>query len=54
MLQRCIDAPDELKYDVFFAISNNRWAYRDIERPRAVLGYEPQDEAEALRWSGSE
>ena len=33
MLQRCIDAPDDLKYDVFFAISNNRWGYRDIEPP---------------------
>ncbi len=54
MLQRCIDAPDDLRYGVFFAISNNRWGYRDIEHPRAVLGYEPQDEAEALRWSGSE
>ncbi len=53
MLQRCIDAPDDLKYGVFFAISNNRWGYRDIEHPRAVLGYEPQDAAEALRWSDS-
>ena len=49
MLQKCIDAPDDLKYDVFFAISNNRWGYRDIEHPRAVLGYEPQDAAEAFR-----
>lgn len=54
MLQRCIDAPDDLRYGVFFAISNNRWGYRDIEHPREVLGYEPQDAAEALRWSDSE
>ena len=48
-LQRCIDAPDDLGFDVFFATSNNRWGYRDIEHPRRVLGYEPQDSAEAFR-----
>ena len=49
ILQRCIEAPNELRYDVFFATSNNRWGYRDLEHPRAVLGYEPQDSAEAFR-----
>ena len=46
MLQRCIDAPDSVKYDIFFAVSNNRWGYRDISHSRDVLGYEPQDSAE--------
>ena len=46
IFQKCIDAPSNLKYDVFFAISNNKWGYRDLEHPRAVLGYEPQDSAE--------
>ena len=48
-LQLCVDAPDDLAYDIFFATSNNRWCYRDIEHPRKVLGYEPQDSAEAFR-----
>jgi nucleoside-diphosphate-sugar epimerase len=48
-LQLCIDAPDDLGYDIFFATSNNRWGYRDIEHPRRVLGYEPQDSAEDFR-----
>ena len=48
-LRRCIDAPDDLGYDAFFATSNNRWGYRDIEHPRRVLGYEPQDSAETFR-----
>ena len=34
MLQKCIDAPDDLKYGIFFATSNNKWGYRDIEHPR--------------------
>ena len=46
MLQKCIDAPDDLKYGIFFATSNNKWGYRDIEHPRRVLGYEPQDSAD--------
>ena len=48
-LQLCVAAPDDLAYDVFFATSDNRWGYRDIEHPRKVLGYEPQDSAEAFR-----
>ena len=46
MLHLCVDAPDALKYDVFLAISNNKWGYRDIEHPRRVLGYEPKDSAD--------
>ena len=46
MLQKCIDAPDSVKYDIFFAVSNNRWNYRDLSHPKNVIGYEPQDSAE--------
>ena len=46
VLQRCIDAPEDLRYDVFFATSNNRWGYRDLEHAREVLGYVPQDSAD--------
>ena len=49
ILQKCIDAPEALKYDVFFATSDNRWGYRDLEHPGEVLGYEPQDSAEDSR-----
>ena len=48
-LHKCIEAPDDLTYDVFFATSNNKWGYRDLEHPRQVLGYVPQDSAEAFR-----
>jgi uronate dehydrogenase len=46
MLQKCVDAPDSVKYDIFFAVSNNRWNYRDISHAGEVIGYEPQDSAE--------
>ena len=48
ILQRCIEAPDDLLYDIFFATSSNKWGYRDLEHPRRVLGYEPQDSADAF------
>ena len=48
VFHKCIDAPHELKYDVFYAASRNRWGYRDLEHPRRVLGYEPVDSAEDM------
>ena len=41
--ERCVDAPDDLRFDIFFACSNNRGLFRDIEHPRKVIGYVPQD-----------
>ena len=49
MVERCIDAPAGLKYDIFYAVSSNKWGYRDISHAREVVGYEPLDEAEANR-----
>ena len=49
ILHRCIEAPADLLYDIFFAVSNNKWNYRDIEHARRVLGYVPQDSAEEYR-----
>jgi hypothetical protein len=46
ILKLSIDAPDDLKYDIFLATSRNKWSYRDIEHPRQVLGYVPQDSAD--------
>ena len=49
ILHRCIEAPESVRYDIFFALSNNRWGYRDLEHPRQVLGFVPQDSAESFR-----
>ena len=46
VLHRCIDAPADLRFDIFLATSNNRWSYRDLGHTREVLGYEPEDSAE--------
>lgn len=49
MIERCIEAPADLKFDTFFVVSDNKWSYRDISHPQKVVGYQPQDAAEAYR-----
>jgi uronate dehydrogenase len=49
MIATCIEAPDRVRFDVFFVVSNNRWSYRDIEHAREVLGWTPLDRAEDHR-----
>ena len=49
MVEKCIEAPDSVKFDIFFAVSNNQWSYRDILHAREVVGFEPQDAAEEHR-----
>ncbi len=51
MLHKCIEAPESVQYDIFFATSNNKWTYRDLEHPRQVLGWVPQDSAEKMKRS---
>jgi nucleoside-diphosphate-sugar epimerase len=49
MIERCIAAPEGVRFDVFYVVSDNRWSYRDLSHARAVVGYEPQDRAEDHR-----
>ena len=49
MVERCSEAPDSVRYDIFYVVSNNHWSYRDWKHARKVVGYEPQDSAED-RW----
>ena len=51
-LRACIDAPDSLRFDIFFAVSNNRWNYRDLSHTREVLGWEPEDTADDRLFMG--
>lgn len=37
------------RFDQFFVLSNNRYAYRSIDRARTLLGFEPADAAERHR-----
>ncbi len=40
---KCIEAPADLKFDIFWATSDNRKLFRDNSHAKEVLGYAPQD-----------
>jgi nucleoside-diphosphate-sugar epimerase len=46
LVQRCLEAPPDLKFDIFYGFSNNRYAFADLEHTRRVLGYSPEDSAD--------
>jgi uronate dehydrogenase len=46
LVERCVNAPEELRFDIFFGVSDNRYRWVDLEHPRQVLGYVPLDRAE--------
>lgn len=49
--EKCVEAPDSLRFDIFFACSNNRGLFRDITHARDVLGYIPQDGIPDYPWT---
>ncbi len=49
LTQCCIDAADDVRFDVFYGMSNNKNRWVDIEHARKVVGYVPQDRAEDRR-----
>jgi uronate dehydrogenase len=49
LIERCVEAPETLKFDIFYSVSNNKWSYRDMEHAREMLGFTPQDSADVFR-----
>ena len=48
-IERCVFAPAELKHDLLFANSRNRWGYRDLKHAEETVGFVPRDAAEDHR-----
>jgi NAD+ dependent glucose-6-phosphate dehydrogenase len=46
LVERCIEAPESLRFDIFFGHSDNQYNLVDIQHARDILGYAPQDSAE--------
>ena len=44
-----IEAPNNVKFDIFYGVSNNFWRFWDIENARSTIGYQPTDNAEIWR-----
>jgi nucleoside-diphosphate-sugar epimerase len=45
LLHRCITAPDDVRYAIVHGLSDNRFKRLDLTETRALLGYEPEDDA---------
>ncbi len=43
MVEKCVSAPESVRFDLFYAVSNNRGRYRDIDHSREVIGFVPED-----------
>ena len=43
---KSIEAPENLKFDLFFGVSNNKNNYRDWKHAYNQIGYKPEDSAE--------
>ena len=43
MIRKCVEAPDTVRYEIVYAVSDNRGRFRDLEHARDVVGYVPQD-----------
>ena len=46
LAERCVNAPDDIRFDIFYGMSRNRYCWVDISHANEVLGYEPRDSAE--------
>lgn len=46
IIERCINADDNLRFEIFYGMSNNDLRWVDIENARRKVGYVPQDRAE--------
>jgi nucleoside-diphosphate-sugar epimerase len=53
VVERSINAPGSLRFDVFFGQSDNRYNLVDIKHTRDLLGYVPQDSAEERLLNGT-
>ena len=47
MIDKCIDAPLDLKFDIFNAISENKYRWRSTDHTKDVLGWKPAGGAES-------
>ena len=49
LVEKCIEAPEDLRFGIFYGVSDNKWRFWDIENSRQAIGYHPNGNAEAWR-----
>jgi len=46
LCQCCVDAPADVRFDIFYGMSDNAYNWVDLDHARDVVGYMPLDSAE--------
>jgi len=49
LVRRCLEAPPDLPFSVFYGVSANRWRLWEIDNAKKLIGYAPVDNAESWR-----
>lgn len=49
LIEKSIHAPLNVKYEIFYGVSNNSWRFWDIKDSETKIGYIPNDNAEKWR-----
>jgi nucleoside-diphosphate-sugar epimerase len=49
LCQCALRAPEDLRFGIYYGVSDNRWRFWDIAEARSAIGFAPQDDAERLR-----
>ena len=49
LIEKSINASSDLKYEIFYGVSNNKWRFWDIKDSETKIGYIPNDNAEKWR-----
>ena len=43
MIECCIEAPADVRFDIFYGLSASAWRWMDLEHAKAIVGFEPLD-----------
>ena len=43
MIECCIEAPADVRFDIFYGLSASAWRWMDLDHAKAIVGFEPLD-----------
>jgi len=46
MIECCLEAPADVRFDIFYGLSASPWRWMDLDHAKAVVGFEPVDSAQ--------
>jgi nucleoside-diphosphate-sugar epimerase len=49
LCESALHAPEDLRFGIYYGVSDNTWRFWDIAEARSAIAYVPQDDAERLR-----